>query len=83
MSLTIELNLPDEMIAQARTFGLLENQRMAEMLAAEVRRRSAGQELKTMLAELRSVPGEAMTMEETNAEVKTARAERRAREAGR
>ena len=83
MSLTIELDLPDEMIAQARTFGLLENQRMAEMLTEAVRRRSLGQELKTMLEEVRSVPGEPMTMEEINAEVKTARAERRAREAGR
>lgn len=83
MSVTIQLDLPDEMIAQARTFGLLENKRMAEMLTEEVRRRSAGQELKKMLEEIRSLPGEPMTMEEINAEIKAARAERRAREAGR
>ena len=82
MSVTIQLDLPDEMIAQARTFGLLENKRMAEMLTEEVRRRSAGQELKKMLEEIRSLPGAPMTMDEINAEVKAARAERHAREAG-
>jgi len=83
MSITIELDLPDEMIEQARTFGLLEKKRMAEMLTEEVRRRGAGQELKKMLEEIRSVPGEPMTVEEINAEIKAARAERRAREVGR
>jgi hypothetical protein len=83
MSITIELDLPDEMIERARSFGLLEKKRMAEMLTEEVRRRGAGQELKKMLEEIRSVPGGPMTMEEINAEIKAARAERRAREAGR
>jgi hypothetical protein len=82
MSITVQLDLPDDVIDQARAFGLLENKRMAEMLTEEVRRRGAGQELKKMLEEIRSAPGEPMTMEEINAEVKAARAERRAREAG-
>ena len=83
MSITVQLDLPDEVIGQARTFGLLENKRMAEMLTEEVRRCEAGQELKKMLDGIRSMPGEPMTMEEINAEIKAARAERREREAGR
>ena len=83
MSITVQLDLPDEVIEQARTLGLLDNKRMAEMLTEELRRRRAGQELKKMLEEIRSAPGEPMTMEEINAEIKAARAERREREAGR
>jgi hypothetical protein len=46
MSITIELDLPEGLIRQARQFGLLDKDRVAELLADEVRRRSAGQELK-------------------------------------
>lgn len=83
MSITIQLDLPEEVIRDARTFGLLESKRMTAILAEEVRRRRAGQELKKTLDEIRSVPGVPMTMEEINAEIKAARAERRAREARR
>jgi len=80
MSVTVELDLPDELIRQARQMGLLDSRRVAEMLADEVRRRNAGQELKKVLDEIRSAPGEALTMDEIGAEIKAARAERRARE---
>ena len=83
MSITIQLDLPETLIQQARELGLLENKRVAELLSDEVRRRSAGRELKRMLQEVRSVPGGPMVMEEVNAEVKAARAARHGREAGR
>jgi hypothetical protein len=83
MSITIELDLPDEIIEQARTFGLLESHRLAEMLSEELRRSRAGRELKAVLDRVRSVPGAPMTMDEINAEIKAARTEKRAREAGR
>jgi len=83
MSVTVELDLPDGLIQQARQMGLLDNRRVGELLADEVRRRNAGQELKKMLDEIRSVPGEPLTMDEIGAEIKAARAERRAREARR
>jgi hypothetical protein len=79
MSVTIQLELPEGLIQQAREMGLLENDRMAELLADEVRRRSAGLELRKMLDEIRSVPGKPLNMDEIDAEVKVARAERRAR----
>lgn len=78
MSVTIQLDLPEGLIQQARKMGLLENQRVAELLADEVRRRNAGQELKNVLDEIRSAPGESLSMDEINAEIKAARAKRRA-----
>jgi hypothetical protein len=83
MSITVQLDLPEDILRDARNFGLLETKRMAVMLAEEVRRRRAGQELKEMLEKVRSAPGEPMTMEEINAEIKSVRAERRGREARR
>lgn len=83
MSVTIQLDLPEGLIQQARKMGLLENQRMAELLADEVRRRNAGQELKVVLDDIRSQPGESSAMDDINSEIKAARAERRAREARR
>jgi hypothetical protein len=78
MSVTIQLDLPDELIQQARKMGLLENQRVAEMLVDEVRRRNAGQELKKILDDIRSTAGEQLSMNEINAEIKAVRAKRRA-----
>jgi hypothetical protein len=83
MSVTIQLDLPEALIQQARKMGLLENQRVAELLAAEVQRRNAGQELKKTLDEIRSLPGESPSMDDINADIKASRAERRAREARR
>ena len=83
MSVTVELDLPEGLIRQARQMGLLDNRRVAEMLADEVRRRNAGQALKKVPDEIRSVPGEPLTMGEMGVEIKAARAERRAREARR
>ncbi len=62
MSVTIQLDLPERLIQQARKMGLLENQRVAELLANEVRRRTAGQELKNVLDEIRSAPGGPLSM---------------------
>ena len=57
---------------------LLENQRVAELLADEVRRHNAGRELKNVLDEIRSAPGKPLSMDEINAEIRAARAKRRA-----
>jgi hypothetical protein len=83
MSITVELDLPDEILQQARSFGLLEGDSLAEILTDAVRRHGAGQKFKRMLDEIRSLPGEPMAMEEIQAEVDAVRKERREREAGR
>jgi len=82
MSVTIELDLPEDLIKQARQLGLLDNRRVAEWLFEEIRRRGAGQNLRKVLDEIRSGSGEPMTLDEINAEVKAARRERGPRETG-
>jgi hypothetical protein len=78
MSVTIELDLPEGLIQQARQMGLLNNQRVGEWLSEEVRRRDAGKSLKEVLDEVRAAPGEPLSMDEINAQVKATRAGRRA-----
>jgi hypothetical protein len=77
------LDLPEGLMEQARQMGLLDNRRVAELLADEVRRRNTGQELKKVLGEIRSAPGQPLSMNQISAEIKAARAARRAREARR
>ena len=75
-----------EMLSEAqlsRANGLLESESMRDLLAAELRRRKAASDLKGVLDKIRSAPGDPLSEEEIDAEVKAARSERRAREAGR
>jgi len=80
MSVTIELDLPDALVAEARAKGLFQSGQMSDLVAEELRRRKAGDELEKTLAKIRALPGEPMSAEEIQAEIKAARAERRARE---
>jgi len=81
MSVTIQVDLPDALVKEAKANGLLESQRLGELLATELRRRKAAVELNAVLDGIRAQPGKAMTVEEVQAEVEAVRAERRAREA--
>jgi hypothetical protein len=83
MSITIQLELPEALAKEARASGLLEPVSMGELISTELRRQKAARELDGVLKQVREQPGEPMAMEEIQAEVKAARAERRAREAGR
>ncbi len=83
MSITIQLNLPDAIVNEARKNGLLEPASVGDLLVTELHRRKAAAALQNVLEGIRRQPGEAMSEEEITAEVKAARRERRAREAGR
>jgi hypothetical protein len=83
MSVTLQLDLPDALVHEARSSGLLESQRIGEMLNEELRRERARKDLGRMLEELHSLPGEPMTYEEIQAEIDAVRAERRQRESSR
>lgn len=83
MSITIQLDLPDALVNEARNNGLLESASVGDLLVTELRRRKAATVLKNVLEGIRRQPGEAMSEEEITAEVKAARRERQAREAGR
>jgi hypothetical protein len=83
MSVTIQLDLPDALVKEAKANGLLESAPIGDLLTTELRRRRAAAELSNVLEGIRAQPGEPMTMEEIQAEVDAVRAERRAREARR
>jgi hypothetical protein len=84
MSITIHLDLPEELAEKARAEGLLQSPRLAALLEEEVERARLARETIAMLDGIRSQPGEPMSLEEIQKIVDEVRAERRARrEAGR
>ena len=83
MSVTIQLDLPDALLKEAKANGLLESAPLGDLLATELRRRKAAAELQNVLEGIRAQPGGPMSEEEIQAEVNAGRRERRAREAGR
>ena len=83
MSVTIQLDLPDALVKEARDNGLLESKRLGELLSEELRRARNRKEFGQMLDRVRNQPGEPMCMEEIQAEVRAVREERRRRESGR
>jgi hypothetical protein len=83
MSITIQLDLPEALAKEAKATGLLESVCMTDLLTTELRRRKAAAELNGVLEGIRAQPGEPMSEADIAAEIKAARRERRAREAGR
>ena len=81
MSITVQLDLPDDVATEVRARGLLEPERLAEMISAEVSNPSGGNFFETS-RKLRSTAGEPMSMEAITALVDQVRAERAEREAG-
>ena len=79
MSVTIEVDLPDALVQEARARGLFESARLRELLSEELRRDRARRDLGQMLNDLHSLPGKPMSPEEVQAEIDAVRAERRAR----
>ena len=83
MSITVHLDLPEALAEKARAEGLLQGPRLAALLEEEVERAKLARETIAMLDEIRSQPGEPMSMEEIQKIVDEVRAERARREAGR
>ena len=78
MSITIELDLPEKLAAEAKANGLFESSSLSGLLEDELRRRRSGQELIATLGEIRRQPGTASTEEEIQAEIDATREKRRA-----
>ena len=83
MSITIEVDLPEALVREARAGGVLDSAIMTDLISRELRRRKAAAELAAKLDEIRSQPGEPMSMEQIQAEVDAVRATKRASETGR
>jgi len=77
MSITLELDLPEELASEAASTGLLESGPISTLLMEEIRRRKSATELKSMLSGVRSLPGEPMSDSEIQSEIHLARAKRR------
>ena len=79
---TIQIELPDATAQAARDAGLLTPQAMARLINHELRRRQAADSLLSIAARVAAAGIAPLSMEEINAEVKAARAERKQRASG-
>jgi hypothetical protein len=77
---TIQIELPDATAQAARAAGLLTSQALARLLNEALKRRQAADALLSIADRVAEAGIAPMSMDEINAEVKAARAERRARQ---
>lgn len=77
MSITLELDLPEKLAAEAKANGLFESASLSGLLEDELRRRRSGQELIAALDEVRRQPGVTPTEDEIQAEIAAVRKSRR------
>lgn len=82
MSITVQIDLPDDVAAKARAKGLLSPDHLSRLIARELADEEDGRDFFQMAREIRSLPGEPITMNEIQQIVDEVRAERAAREAG-
>ena len=76
---TIQIELPDATAQAARAAGLLTPQALVRLLTEALKRREAADRLLSIADRIAAAGIPPMTEEEIDAEVKAARAERRAR----
>ena len=79
---TIQIELPDAMAQAALDAGLLTPQALERLLNDALRRKQAADSLLSIADRVAAAGIEPMSMDEINAEVKAARAERRQRASG-
>ncbi|WP_309626214.1 hypothetical protein [Methylibium sp.] len=79
---TIQIELPDATAQAAREAGLLTPQALDRLLTDALKRQQAADSLLSIADRVAAAGIEPMSMEEINAEVKAARAERRQRASG-
>lgn len=82
VNIDIRLSLPDELAREAAARGLLTPEALQQLIDAEVERGRKIDRLFTTMDKLAADDQTALTSDELNAEIKAARAERRARRAG-
>ena len=79
---TIQIELPDATAQAARDAGLLTPQALDRLLTDALKRQEAADSLLSIADRVAAAGIEPMSMEEINAEVKAARAQRRQRAGG-
>jgi hypothetical protein len=83
MSITVQLDLPEALAAKAREKGLLNPAHLTQLITRELAEDDDVRDFFQMARDLRSLPGEPMSMDEIQKIVDEVRAERATREAGR
>jgi len=68
--------VPDSLVEKAKQAGILEQEKFASMLERELVREKSAADFWTMLDRVHAVPGEPMTSEEINVEIKAYRREK-------
>ncbi len=80
MSVTIQLNLPEAVAAEAKAKGLLEPQTLTRLIERELANEDDARDFFQMARDVRAVPGKPMTMDEIQEIVEEVRTERAAGE---
>jgi len=83
MSITVQLDSPEEVAKKARAKGLLDPARLTRLIERELAEDEDSRDFFQMARDLRSLPGGPMTVDEIQKIVDEVRAERATREAGR
>ena len=78
MSITVQLDLSESVAAEARAKGLLEPQKLTQLVEREIKFDQPMQDFREMAEKLRAYPDEPMTLDEIQNVVNEVRAERRA-----
>jgi hypothetical protein len=79
MSITIHLDLPECVAAEASAKGLLDPQKLRQLVEREIELDKPMRDFREMVEQMRAYPDEPMTMDEIQAVVNEVRVERRAR----
>jgi hypothetical protein len=79
MSITVQIDLPESVAAEAKAKGLLEPQKLTQMVEREVKLDSPMRDFRQMVEQMRMHPDEPMTLDEIQGVVNEVRADRRAR----
>jgi hypothetical protein len=82
MSVTVQLDLPEQVAKRARDAGLLDPKRLATLIARELSLEAGQRGFFEMVRQIREQPGAPMSMEEIQAEVDAVRAEKLTRDTG-
>jgi len=82
MSITVQLDLPEALAAKARARGLLSPAHLTQLITRELAEDEDSRDFFQMARDIRSLPGEPMSMSEIQQIVDEVRTERAAREAG-
>jgi hypothetical protein len=81
MSITVQLDLPEEIAKKARDAGLLDPKRVASLIARELSSEGDSRSFFEIIRKIQAQPGTPMSTEEIQAEVDAVRAEKRTGEA--